>query len=185
MYANRVRCADCITINEQLRKHCDTRNHFENQQWKHWFDLYIRHDPETHITAEPVKRTHKGNGKHKGIFAGTLTMSSSDTTNESEMCHAINKIMTQKTVPLKRYAWYVEKTDAGLPHIHFIYETTTGGRIHKKIFERYWKIWDEDIAIGRGHRGGFHEAVVHEDAYAKYIAKDGGRHVNKWSTEPN
>lgn len=98
------------------------------------FRLEERHDVETHITAPP-KKSHVGNGKPQGIFAGTLTMSDKDDTNENEMCIAITKIMTQKTVPVKKYAWYLEYTKNELPHIHFIYATESGGRIHQKIFK--------------------------------------------------
>lgn len=129
-----------------------------------------------------TKPSHKGNGKPQGIFAGTLTMSTSDTTNEEEMVAAMKKILNQKTVPVKRWAWYLEHTENGTPHIHFIYETDTGGRIHQKIFRRYWKVWDESTKCGRGHRGGYHKVVESETAYTEYIAKDGGRGQNNWST---
>lgn len=129
------------------------------------------------------KPSHKGNGKHNGIFAGTLTISTDEASEASEeqMCDAIKKIMTQKTVEVKRYAWYLERTKNDIPHIHFIYETITGGRIHAKIFKRYWKIWDESVKCGKGHRGGYHKAVESETAYNEYIKKDGGRGIDQWA----
>lgn len=127
-------------------------------------------------TYKPKKNTHQGNGKPKGLFAGTLTVSPDDNLNEIEMVQAIKKIFNQQTCPVKKYAWYVEYTDAGLPHIHFCYETETGGRIHQKVFKRYWKNWDESYRIGKGFRGGYHKSCDSETAYLEYIAKDGGKH---------
>lgn len=126
--------------------------------------------------------THKGNGTPTGIFAGTLTMSPDDKLNEEDMVHAMKKIVSQQTCPVKNYAWYVEYTDNGLPHIHFIYEAESGGRIHQKVFKRYWKQWDESKKMGQGHRGGYHKHVQSETAYLEYIEKDGGRHMNQWTT---
>lgn len=129
-----------------------------------------------------VNRSHIGNGKPNGIFAGTLTMSDKDTTNENEMVIAIKKIMNQQTCPVEKYAWYLEYTKNGLPHIHFIYRTPEGTRIHQKVFKRYWKQWDEGTRAGAGFKGGYHRLAKSETAYLEYIAKDSGRHENKWTT---
>lgn len=129
------------------------------------------------------KPHHVGNGKPKGIFAGTLTYSpNSDNKNENDMVTAIKKIMRQKTCPIKRYAWYLEYTEKGTPHIHFIYETEKGGRITSQTFKRQWDIWDESVHCGNGHRGGYHKHVADENAYMDYIAKDNNiRHENNWT----
>lgn len=128
------------------------------------------------------KGHHTGNGKPKGSFAGTLTMAPTWSTNEEEMVAAIQKIMRQKTTPVKRYAWYLEYTDKNVPHIHFIYETEKGGRITAQTFKRQWKWWDENTPCGTGHVGGYHRHVAKEDDYLEYIKKDKGRHENKWTT---
>jgi len=174
-------CDKCKGIDDGLLEWCNVKSSFGNAQYQKFLKMYIEHDPLTHIDTPLKKTERKGNGKPQGIFAGTLTMSDKDVLNENEMCFAISKIMTQQTVPVKRYAWYVERTENGLPHIHFIYETETGGRIHNKIFKRYWKIWDESVKIGKGHRGGYHKVVESETAYTEYIAKDGGRCINRWT----
>lgn len=125
---------------------------------------------------------HVGNGKHNGLWAGTLTMSTNDPYNESMMVDAIKKIMRQKTCPVKRYAWYLEYTEKETPHIHFIYETETGGRITAQTFKRRWPIWDETMAVGRGHRGGYHKPVTETNSYLEYIKKDNNiRHEDKWN----
>lgn len=159
----------------------DTTNYVSNTEWKKLSKEYLwclesGHNPEL------KKPHHIGNGKPSGIFAGTLTMAPTDPTNENEMCSAITKIMTQKTCPVKRYAWYKEYTEKMIPHIHFIYETDNGGRIHAKVFKRYWKTWDEKQKCGKGHRGGYHKLVESETAYTEYIEKDGLTHVDKWTT---
>lgn len=129
-----------------------------------------------------LKGHHTGNGKPKGVFAGTLTMSPKWETNEEELVAAIKKIMRQKTCPVKRYVWYLEYTEDNVPHIHFIYETDTGGRITQQTFKRQWKYWDESTPVGRGHVGGYHKHCSKEDDYLVYIAKHNGRHENKWTT---
>jgi len=144
---------------------------------------YITHC-ERHNTKNDKIPHHEGNGKHKGLFAGTITLSPTWGLNEEDMVQAIKKIFSQQTCPVKRYIWYLEFTKANQPHIHFIYETESGGRIHQKVFERYWKKWNEEIEVGKGHRGGYHESCHDELKYKEYIEKDKGRHVNKWSPNP-
>lgn len=125
----------------------------------------------------------RSNHKPLGTWAGTLTMSPNDATNEEEMVSAVKKLFRQKTVPVQKYAWYLEYTANGLPHIHFIYRTASGGRIHQKVFRRVWKIWDESQNVGAGHRGGYHRLCHSEDEYMKYISKDQGRHESNWASE--
>lgn len=129
-----------------------------------------------------LKNEHKGNGKPKGVWAGTLTISTDDDITQEDMIVSIKKIFTQKTCPVKRYIWYLEYTAKNVPHIHFIYECETGGRIHQKVFKRYHKIWDESTKIGKGFRGGYHRLCESELAYKEYIAKDGSKYSdNKWT----
>lgn len=142
--------------------------------FKKVMDLYLRHDPETHITS-PSKKSHVGNGTPAGWFAGTLTKTPTDSITEDDMCQAIEKIMKQQTCPVDKYAWYLEYTEKKVPHIHFVYITNTGGRIHAKVFKRYWKQWDEKRRLGKGHQGGYHAPVRSDTAYLEYIAKDSGR----------
>lgn len=174
-------CMKCYNIEMAEWLWCECTDwRTKPQLYKSYLALLKTHDMDTHEDKE-ITQHHIGNGKPNGIFAGTLTMSPKDALNENDMLHAINKIMIQKTVPVEKYAWYLEYTDANVPHIHFIYRTTSGGRIHQKIFKRYWKIWDESQQCGKGHRGGYHKVVESETAYTEYIEKDGGRHINKWT----
>lgn len=160
------------TITTDWCSHCD---YIEN------YKTDYNHICPIHKTQNIKKQHHTGNGKPKGIFAGTLTMSPKWDTNEEEMVSAIKKIMRQKTTPVKRYVWYLEYTKENVPHIHFIYETVKGGRITQQTFKRQWKWWDESTPCGSGHVGGYHKHCAKEDDYLEYISKDKGRHENKWT----
>lgn len=145
------------------------------------FKAYLKQWRENCPRYCHIKPHHKGNGAPKGMFAGTLTVAPTDPYNEEDMVQAIRKVFKgQKTCPVKRFSWYLEYTEANLPHIHFIYETPTGGRIPAKVFKRAWPIWNERREMGAGHRGGYHRVVSDSEAYMKYIQKDKGRHETSW-----
>lgn len=175
-------CPHCHRF-EELLWGCDTNTLHGNREFvKLLKEQFNGHDSDTHETV-PKAKHHTGNGKPKGIFAGTLTMSPTDPYNEKDMIVAVRKLMRQKTNSVKRYAWYLEYTDNGTPHIHFIYETESGGQIIEQTFKRSWPIWDSKIQCGRGHRGGYHKHCAEEEAYLKYIGKENNPHQeNKWST---
>lgn len=175
-------CNVCASIESMLMTHAGGHSYEDQRAYKMALDLYIRHDPETHET-KPPRTTHEGNGKPQGWFAGTLTKSPDWEETEADMITAIRKIMSQKTVPVDKYAWYLEYTENGQPHIHFLYISDTGGRIHAKIFKRYWKHWDEHVKVGKGHRGGFHKPVNSLMAYSEYISKDSGTHDTNMTPE--
>jgi len=126
-------------------------------------------------------KTHQGNGAPQGAFAFTLTKSPDDPYTEFDMIKAVRKIMSQKSCPVTKYAWYLEYGDTELqthPHIHGLYETESQGRIEKKHWKRAWPIWDEAHKLGRGFRGGYHRPVRSEEGYKDYIKKDKGK--NEW-----
>lgn len=175
-------CQHCYQY-ELLLWECNMATHMGERKFEKLLkDMLQGHDPDTHQTV-PKKKHHTGNSKPKGIFAGTFNMSPDDPYNEKDMIEAVRKLMRQKTNPVKRYAWYLEYTENGLPHIHFIYETESGGRIIEQTFKRCWPIWNSESACGRGHRGGYHKHCADEEAYLKYIEKDGNvHHENKWFT---
>lgn len=177
----RLDCSRCRYIEEGLYTFSGDNSHYGRQGWNKFCDLASRHDPDTH--EELKKFSHEGNGAPSGTFAGTLTKAPDWEETEDDMVYAICKIMEQQTCPVEKYIWYVEYTDNGLPHIHFIYRTVSGGRIHAKVFKRYWKQWDEKRKLGHGHQGGYHKHVQSETAYKEYISKDSGRSGSKWSQE--
>lgn len=132
-----------------------------------------------HCTC-PKKKTRQGNGAHVGAFAFTLTKSTKDPYSVGDMLTAVRKIMSQKSCPVVKYAWYYEEKgrdengDPIHPHIHGMYETATGGRIETKHWKRAWPIWDPDKPMGAGFRGGYHRPVRDSEGYSDYIKKDGG-----------
>lgn len=126
------------------------------------------------------QKSHSGNGTYQGAFAFTLTKSPKDEQTVHQMITAAEKLMRQKSCPVKKFAWYLEHkptlddTEAH-PHIHGMYETADGKRIESKHFKRAWPIWDPSVKLGAGFRGGYHRPVRSEEKYSDYIRKDGGQ----------
>jgi len=139
-----------------------------------------------HLLSQQKNTTHKGNGTHKGIWAGTLTVAPTDDLTRDDMITSIKKIMRQRSCPVKEFVWYLENTTAGLPHVHFMYRTESGGRIERKHFKRLWPIWNEDVKCGAGHRGGYHRPCHSETEYLAYVKKDDSPyHEDTWDTHKN
>ena len=126
------------------------------------------------------KKKKVGNGAPSGAFAFTLTKSDKDPLTVGDMLAAVRKVMSQKSCPVVKYAWYYEEKgrddngDPIHPHIHGMYETDSGGVIEKKHWVRAWNIWDPSKPMGAGFRGGYHRPVRSDEGYANYIKKDGG-----------
>jgi len=134
-----------------------------------------------HLERMPKRNTtHEGNGTYKGPFAFTITMSPTWGKTVLEMVNAANKVMSQQSNKVKRFAWYYEdkgRDEGGNPihpHIHGMYETETGGRIEAKHWKRAWSYWDERNKVGKGFVGGYHRPIHHGEEYSAYIKKDGG-----------
>lgn len=175
-----LKCPTCQLIESSMYMYCGDMSYYGRSEFAKAMDMARRHDPDTHVDIILKKFSHEGNGAPSGTFAGTLTKAPDWKETEEDMINAICKIMEQKTCPVEKYVWYLEYTDAGLPHIHFIYRTATGGRIHAKVFKRYWKQWNEKVPLGKGFRGGYHRHVQSETAYLEYIEKDSGRSGSNW-----
>jgi len=155
-----------------IRLHNDRETNIRYWDWQ-MQDLL--HKQERHVAS--CKRRHKGNGTYQGPFAFTLTKSPKDNISQDEMVAAARKIMQQKSCPVTKYAFYVEKAGESHVHIHGMYETFSLGRIEKKHFKRAWPIWgegDPKLRMGAGFRGGYHRPVRAQEAYTEYIKKDGG-----------
>lgn len=126
------------------------------------------------------RKGREGNGAPRGAFAFTLTKSPKDPYTVGDMLTAVRKVMSQKSCPVIRYAWYYEEKgrdengDPVHPHIHGMYETESQGRIEAKHWKRAWPIWDEKKPCGAGFRGGYHRPVRSDEGYETYIKKDGG-----------
>lgn len=162
-------CALCCVVCRQLDRECASC--LEPKRAAILFREYVKHV----LSHSPKVKTHNGNGTHCGAWAFTLTSSPSDNMTVDDLIGAAKKLMSQKSCPVKRFAWYLEYKDEGKhPHIHGMYECENGGRIEAKHFKRAWPIWNEKERLGMGFRGGYHRPVRHNEAYSDYIAKDGG-----------
>ena len=82
------------------------------------------------------------------------------------------------------WAFVMEHTEAGTPHIHGVYKTPSGRRIEGKYFARYWPLWDEKIKLGHGHKGGYHARARHLESYKAYMQKEGVVVKNELTTPP-
>lgn len=183
-------CTKCAELDELMRLYCQDTSFSGIKQYDKAYAKFIDHYRyECTGAGEPMPRpkkgTHEGNGKHNGLFAFTLTFSPTDGKNQYDLLNAVDKLMTQKTCPVKKYMWYLETKENGShPHVHGVYQTESGGQIHTKVFKRYWSIWDPKSRLGAGFRGGYHKPVDSAVAYKEYIEKDGGTHksAGDWST---
>lgn len=85
----------------------------------------------------------------------------------------------------EKWAYVLEHTAAGTPHIHGMYKTPSGRRIAAKYFNRYWSLWKETddegkpIKLGNGHQGGYHAKARHSESYLAYMSKEGCVHSSE------
>jgi len=110
-------------------------------------------------------------------YAFTLTMPPSykpkkpiDVQARAIMEHGLTNKPYERPI---KWAYVVEHTEAGTPHIHGVYQTPSGRRISAKYFKRYWDLWDEDTKLGQGHKGGYHAKARHNESYDAYMSKEG------------
>lgn len=163
-------CVCCADFDKEIFRKIDSGKHIIDEVFKRW----RKHQCDEHGLG-PAPQNKSSNGKHKGLFAFTLTMSPTDGLTEQDLLASVRKIMSQQSCPVKRFAWYLEYKDEGRhPHIHGVYETESGGRIESKHWKRAWSIWNETKKLGLGHRGGYHRPVTDEFNYSAYISKDNG-----------
>lgn len=108
-------------------------------------------------------------------WAFTLTTSVKEKSEwpqiEEEMKFAADRILNQRTSPVKEGIAFLEYQESGAPHIHGFYTCDKpGARIFAKVFKRQWPLWDEKIRLGKGHKGGYHAKVDDVSAYKEYIS---------------
>lgn len=147
-----------------------------DEKWEKLQDTIMLHAIEVHGIPDTRPKVYP-NGKYKGPFAFTLTMSPTDGLSVDDMVSACKKVMSQRSQPVKKFAWYLEYKDEETkahPHIHGMYETEDSTRIQRRTWNRAWKIWNEEIRLGQGFRGGYHRPVRSDEAYNDYIRKQGG-----------
>jgi len=111
-------------------------------------------------------------------WAVTLTMPPGHKT-EQEMIRAIecifNKASTNSPQPERadRWAYVLEYTEQGVPHVHGMYHCPSGRALSTKTIKYYWPLWDPKKPQGKGFQGGYHAPVRHGESYQDYIAKEG------------
>lgn len=79
------------------------------------FSQWMAHTKSQKCKKFATSRSHKGNGAPQGLFAFTLTKSPQDPLSVGDLVGAVRKVMSQKSCPVKRFAWYYE--DLSLIHI--------------------------------------------------------------------
>lgn len=110
-------------------------------------------------------------------YAFTLTMPPDYT--PAKPIEEVARLIMEKGLTNKPYekasswAYVLEHTEKGVPHIHGVYKTPSGRRIATKYFNRYWPLWDEKVKLGHGHKGGYHSPARHSESYAAYLEKEG------------
>jgi len=125
----------------------------------------------------PLPKVHGNQANPLQSYAFTLTMPPGyvpkkplDEVAKMIMEHGITNKPYEKAT---EWAFVLEHTEQGTPHIHGMYKTNSGRRIASKYFQRYWPLWDEKTKLGNGHKGGYHNRARHDQSYIAYMAKEG------------
>lgn len=151
-------CDDCsIQYNHVLRSYIDT-----------YCDLH-----QERVVPTPDKR--KANPDTE--YAFTLTMPPTyvpkKPIEETARLILTNGLTSKPYEKITEWAYVLEHTEQGTPHIHGVYKTPSGRRIEQKYFKRYWDLWDEKVVLGNGHKGGYHQKVRHGESLRAYMEKEG------------
>jgi len=156
--------------------------------WDFLFNEYLNkfcpaHQEAEKTKAEEIQRVYNASKKDPRSaevgtqYAFTLTMPP-DYQPANPLPEVAKKILeyglTNKPYEkATKWAFVLEHTDKGTPHIHGMYETPSGRRIASKYFQRYWPLWDEKVSLGHGHKGGYHKKARHNESYVAYMEKEG------------
>lgn len=145
-------------------------------QYNHVLRSYIDTYCELHqerVVPTPDKR--KANPDTE--YAFTLTMPPTYTPkkpiDEAARLILTNGLTSKPYEKISEWAYVLEHTEQGTPHIHGVYKTPSGRRIEQKYFKRYWDLWDEKVVLGSGHKGGYHQKVRHGESLHAYMEKEG------------
>lgn len=145
--------------------------------WKHHHGCPGCKTFEDFMKFVPPAAKHPQAAKPNTEYAFTLTMPPDYVPHKS--LEEVARLILERGITNKPYekadewAFVLEHTEKGTPHIHGVYKTPSGRRIAKKYFKRYWPLWDEDIHLGAGHKGGYHAPARHSESYHAYLLKEG------------
>ncbi len=130
---------------------------------------------ERFLTTKPT--AHPLSADPSTAYAFTLTMPPDY--NPKKPIDEVARLLLQHGLTNKPYekptkwAFVMEHTEKGTPHIHGVYQTPSGRRISSKYFKRYWPLWDESKPMGHGHQGGYHNKARHLESFEAYLTKEG------------
>lgn len=145
--------------------------------WKEHPGCEICKTFQTFIHYQPPTTRHACSKDPNQEYAFTLTMPPDYT--PAKPIEEVVRLIMEKGLTNKPYekasswAFVLEHTEKGTPHVHGVYRTQSGRRIATKYFNRYWPLWDEKVKMGLGHKGGYHSPARHSESYAAYIEKEG------------
>jgi len=129
------------------------------------------------MTYKPPVLRHPQAANPDTEYAFTLTMPPDYT--PVKPVEEVARLILEKGITNKPYekasewAFVLEHTEKGTPHIHGVYKTPSGRRLASKYFNRYWPLWDEKTKLGAGHKGGYHAPARHSESYHAYLLKEG------------
>lgn len=145
--------------------------------WQHSPECSRCKDLEQIMLFKEPKAKHPQSANPENEYAFTLTMPPDYTPHKP--LEEVARLILEKGITNKPYerasewAFVMEHTDKGTPHIHGVYKTPSGRRLASKYFQRYWPLWDEKTKLGAGHKGGYHSLARHSESYHAYLLKEG------------
>lgn len=182
--------ADLKRINFDLL--ASLRHHHDDRQclWKtcgcyHYRYFCESHWPEEEARLRVLSRQNKNprSAEEGTQYAFTLTMPPDY--QPVKPLEEVAKLIMEYGLTNKpyekacKYAYVLEHTEKGIPHIHGVYQTPSGRRIATKYFKRYHSLWTENpkdpgyIKMGNGFKGGYHQKVRANESYEGYLEKEG------------
>jgi len=182
-------CADALItrlkeINFELLAGYRHNHDDDPRLWKACGCYHVRyycnsHWPEEEARLRALSRQNKNprSAEEGTQYAFTLTMPPDY--QPVKPLHEVAKLIMEYGLTNKpyekacKYAYVLEHTDKGIPHIHGVYQTKSGRRLASKYFKRYWDLWDEKVKLGHGHKGGYHQKVRANESYEGYLEKEG------------
>lgn len=152
-------------------------------------DVFVKHITEKHALHPDNKPKHAQAADSDTWYTYTLTIPTGSTPVKDLTDIARNIMiygLTNKPYEkASQYAYVLEHTEKGTPHVHGMYKTPSGRRIATKYFQRHHSIkewvktdddknfWNEKIKLGHGHRGGYHQKARSTESYEGYLEKEG------------
>lgn len=134
---------------------------------------------ENNVMVEKLNKPSKAKATQNTQYAFTLTQPpgyikpggmSIEESAEKLLRHGLTSKPEQKAT---KWAYVLEHTEQGTPHVHGVYFCESGKRIGDKYFKRYWPLWDTKKKMGQGHQGGYHAQARHNESYENYLTKEG------------